>query len=146
MRHPQHFPTRGSQLRSCAKRPVSGLAGLGESPSHESVAETHSGLIELSYRIQFEPIDSPTPAYRCGGSTGLRNESLTCFPFNQTLAHLAPSAAGIVADRNMESVFQQIALREPGIWPYDQGFNFARPGIYIMITNPDLTNFLKGYT
>jgi hypothetical protein len=49
-------------------RPVSGLARLGVSPSHELA---HSGLS-----------DTPALAYRCGGSTGFTHNARTCFPFN----------------------------------------------------------------
>ena len=71
MRHPQH-------LLSIALRPVSGLASPDLSPSHD--------------RSQW-PIGKSTLAYRCGGSSGVRNScSRTCFPFNSPATRRAPQS------------------------------------------------------
>ena len=62
---PRHFRRR-------MRRPVSGLTSLDLPPSQA-----------------FRPvaIDTPTLAYRCGGSTGMMFLTRTCFPFNSCQAY-----------------------------------------------------------
>ena len=69
---------RGTCVK-CVRRPVSGLASLGVSPS-QAGAQWH--------------FDTPALAYRCGGSAGMVFlRTRTCFPFNRcresALRHLA---------------------------------------------------------
>jgi hypothetical protein len=96
-------------------RPVSGLAGFDVSPSHElehsqwhqefsekvpCLAVSRNAIAKQAFYgkllLQSFLFDTPTPAYRCGGSPGIQetlNKScrrtyiqrfLTWFPFNST--------------------------------------------------------------
>ena len=93
-------------LRLLCSRPVSGLAGPDASPSHE----IHRGIAHSGLTL-FGVIDASTPAYRCGGSTGLKKSNFTCFPFNRrTFSSPAPRnsadcsrcKAVIIPDREKE--------------------------------------------
>jgi hypothetical protein len=76
-------------------RPVSGLAGLDVSPSRELESSQWHHRTSTKSLMTCPGRDTPTPAYRCGGSPGVRNtltrscrtcsELPTWFPFNSTL-------------------------------------------------------------
>jgi len=93
---------RGTCVK-CVRRPVSGLASLGVSPS-QAGAQWH--------------VDTPALAYRCGGSSGMvLRRTRTCFPFNRgresALRHLARCFSLTAVDESAD--YSAPSLRRPSL-------------------------------